>query len=177
MTLEEAFEFHEENKVPYCFPLFQPYTKKFYEFLGEAKEKKLWHRDDREIFEETDLGEFDYCEGEWVPLDLPILTEAAAEYQGKKVELNKPKRGGEKKFYVYVRNPQTKKIVKVSFGAEGGGGNLKVKFNDPQKRKNFATRHDCAGKKDKTKAGYWSCRLPRYASMMGMDVNNPGAYW
>jgi hypothetical protein len=27
-----------------------------------------------------------------------------AEYKGKKVQLNKPQRGGSKKFYVYVKN-------------------------------------------------------------------------
>ena len=58
--------------------------------------------------------------------------------------MNDTIRGGSKKFYVYVRDPQSKNIKKVSFGAEGGGGSLKVKFNDPQKRKNFASRHDCA---------------------------------
>ena len=177
MTLEEAFEYHHEENLPYCFNLFQPYSKKFYEFFAEAKERKFTHEDDRELFEETDLGEFDTFEGAWVPLDLPILCESKSEYQGKKVELNKPKRGGDKKFYVYTRNPQTGKVIKVSFGAEGGGGSLKVKFNDPKARKNFASRHDCANKKDKTKASYWSCRLPRYAAKLGMSVNNPGGYW
>ena len=177
MTLEEAFEFHREENVPYSYNMFQPYSKKFYEFFAEARKKKLWHEDDRELFEENDLGEFDYFEGAWVPLDLPILCESKSEYQGKKVELNKPKRGGDKKFYVYVRDPQSGNIKKVSFGAEGGGGNLKVKFNDPKARKNFASRHDCANKKDKTKASYWSCRLPRFASKMGMQVNNPGGFW
>ena len=91
--------------------------------------------------------------------------------------MNKPKRGGSKKYYVYTRNPDTKKVVKVSFGAEGGGQNLRVKINDPDARRNFASRHDCKNKKDKTKAGYWSCRLPRYASMLGLDVKNPNSFW
>ena len=39
-----------------------------------------------------------------------------AEFRGKEVSLNKPKRGGSKKFYVYVRDPKTKKIKKLSFG-------------------------------------------------------------
>jgi len=33
-----------------------------------------------------------------------------AEYQGKKVKLNDPVRGGSKKFYVYVKNPKTGKV-------------------------------------------------------------------
>ena len=177
MNLNEAFGFHKNNNVPYCFTLFQPYSSSFYHFYAEARTKEFWHIDDKEIFETTNLGEFDYYEDNYIPLDLPILCESSTEYQGKKVELNKPKRGGSKKYYVYTRNPDTKKVVKVSFGAEGGGQNLRVKINDPDARRNFASRHDCKNKKDKTKAGYWSCRLPRYASMLGLDVKNPNSFW
>lgn len=99
-----------------------------------------------------------------------------AEYQGKDVDLNKPKRGGSKKFYVYVKNPKTGKVKKVSFGAKDGGGNLAVKLDDPKRRKAFADRHNCDQKKDKTKPGYWSCRLTRYAKQLGMKKNYPG-YW
>ena len=87
--------------------------------------------------------------------------------------LNKPKRGGSKKFYVYVRNPKTKKIKKVSFGDTTG---LSAKINNPQARKAFAARHKCAQKTDKTKASYWSCRLPRYAKLLGLK-SNFGGYW
>ena len=177
MNLEEAFSFHDREKLPYCYTLFQPYSSQFFEFLEEAKSKEHWSADDREFLGNSDLGTFDYFEEQFVPLDLPILCEAKAEYQGQKVELNKPKRGGDKKFYVYVRDPQTKNIKKVSFGAEGGGGSLKVKFNDSKARSSFAARHDCKNKTDKTKPSYWPCRLPKFASMMGMEVNNPGAYW
>lgn len=99
------------------------------------------------------------------------LTEA--EYQGKKVSLGKPKRGGAKKFYVYVMNPKTKKVKKVSFGDTSG---LSAKINNPKARKAFADRHDCKNKKDKTKAGYWSCRLPRYASLLGLKGSYSG-FW
>ena len=98
-----------------------------------------------------------------------------AEYQGRKVQLSKPKRGGSKKFYVYVRNPKTKKIKKVAFGAAGGGGNLAVKLKDPKARKAFSDRHNCEQKNDKTKPGYWSCRLPRYAKSLGL--NGGGTWW
>lgn len=93
-----------------------------------------------------------------------------AEYQGKKVELNKPKRGGSKKYYVYTRNPKTGKIKKVSWGDTTG---LKTKANNPGAVKSFVARHDCKNKKDKTKAGYWACRTPRYKSL---GVKG-GAWW
>lgn len=106
-------------------------------------------------------------------LNKGTLTEA--EYQGKKVEIGKPKRGGSKKFYVYVRNPKTGKVKKVSFGAKSGGGNLAVKLKDPKARKAFADRHNCEQKNDKTKAGYWACRLPRYAKLLGLSGG--GKWW
>jgi hypothetical protein len=87
--------------------------------------------------------------------------------------LGKPKRGGSKKFYVYVRDPKTKKIKKVSFGDTTG---LSAKINNPEARRAFAKRHDCANKKDKTKASYWSCRLPRYAKLLGLKSSFSG-FW
>ena len=96
-----------------------------------------------------------------------------AKYQGKEVALNKPKRGGPKKFYVYTRNPKTGKIIKVNFGDTTG---LKAKINNAKARKAFAERHKCSTKKDKTKSGYWSCRLPRYASLLGLK-SSFGGYW
>ena len=83
----------------------------------------------------------------------------------KDVELNEPKRGGAKKFYVYVKNDKGN-IIKVQFGDTTG---LKAKINDPEARKSFVARHNCDQKKDKTKAGYWSCRLPYYAKQLGLS--------
>ena len=74
-----------------------------------------------------------------------------AMYQGKKVKLNDPIRGGSKKFYVYVRDGD--KIKKVSFGDTTG---LSIKRDDPKRRKSFRARHNCDNGL-KTKARYWSC--------------------
>ena len=90
-----------------------------------------------------------------------------AEFKGKDVPLNKPKRGGSKAYYVYVRDPKTKKIKKVSFGS----GGLRAKIKNKEARNAFAARHNCKNKKDRTKAGYWSCNLPRYASQLGLGAN------
>ena len=90
----------------------------------------------------------------------------------KNLPIGKPKRGGSKKFYVYIRDKG--KIKKVSFGMAGGG--LHAKLNNPKARKAFAARHDCKNKKDKTKASYWSCNLPRYAKLLGIKSNFSG-YW
>jgi len=78
-----------------------------------------------------------------------------AEYQGKKVKLNNPVRGGNKKFYVYVKNDKGN-VIKVSFGDSTG---LSIKRDDPERRKAFRARHNCDQKKDKTTPGYWSCKF------------------
>ena len=78
-----------------------------------------------------------------------------AEYQGRKVKLNNPVRGGSKKFYVYVRNEKGN-VVKVSFGDTTG---LDIKRDDPARRKAFRARHNCDNPGPKTKARYWSCKF------------------
>ena len=90
-----------------------------------------------------------------------------AEYQGKDVELNKPKRGGSKKYYVYVKTPKGN-VKKISFGDVTG---LKAKAGNKKAAKSFAARHNCEKKNDKQKAGYWACRLPRYGLVKG------GKWW
>ena len=84
-----------------------------------------------------------------------------AEYQGRKVKLNSPKRGGSKKFYVYTKNKKGN-VIKVSWGDTTG---LSVKAKDRGAVKSFVARHKCKEKNDKTKAGYWACRTPRYKSL------------
>jgi len=89
-------------------------------------------------------------------------------------KLNKPMRdsSGGKAYKVYVKDPKTKKIKTVRFGS----GGLRAKINDKKARNAFAKRHKCSTKKDKTKAGYWSCRLPRYAKLLGLK-SNFGGFW
>ena len=101
-------------------------------------------------------------------LGASLKTLSEAEYKGKDVSLNKPKSGGPKKWYVYVKNPKTGKVIKVSYGSPV----MTAKWNDPGARKSFAARHQCAKKKDKTKAGYWACRAHK-----DFGKNVSGRFW
>lgn len=78
-----------------------------------------------------------------------------AEYQGRDVELNKPFRtpGESKKFAVYVKDGDKVKIVRF------GDPDMEIRRDDPEARRNFRARHNCDEKKDKTTAGFWSCRM------------------
>ena len=77
-----------------------------------------------------------------------------AEYQGRKVTLNKPMRGDVKKSKVYVKDPKTGNVKKVNFGDP----NMKIKKSNPERRKSFRARHNCDNPGPKTKARYWSCK-------------------
>jgi hypothetical protein len=76
-----------------------------------------------------------------------------AEYQGRKVQLGKPMAGDVKKFKVYVKN-DSGNVVKVNFGQKG----VKIKKNNPDRRKSFRARHNCDTPGPRWKARYWSCR-------------------
>ena len=102
---------------------------------------------------------FGLYEGVQVPLECPMVEEEGGEDK----PLNKPKRGGPKKFYVYVKDGD--KVKKVTWGDTTG---LDVNYNDKEAAKSFAARHDCANKTDKTTPGYWACNTPKYASQLGL---------
>ena len=167
--IQEAFEYHVAKNVPVRENIFRPGSDNYFELFNYARQKFIegsytpdW--EDQEILE-SDIGNvLTLKNGYKVPLDQPFADDSIseAEYQGRKVELNKPKRGGSKKFYVYVKNPKTGKIKKVSWGDTTG---LSVKSGDPDRVKSFVARHKCKQKNDKTKAGYWACRTPRYKSL------------
>ena len=143
--------------------IFRVGSEKYFEYFREAREK--YYAGELELDQadidimESDLGEFARVNGENVALDCIFEEE-------EKKPLGKPMRGGPKKYYVYVKDPSSGNIKKVSWGDTTG---LKVKLNDPKARKSFAARHKCDQQNDKTTAAYWACRLPRYAKQLGLS--------
>jgi len=170
-NISEGMQYHLDNQIPITETIYRPLSEGFMRLMKEARtlySLELYEgltEDEREILE-SDLGEVGVYEGQEVPLDLLMVEEEEldeAKYKGKDVKLNKPQRGGSKKFYVYVRDPKSGNIRKVSFGARG----MSVKLKDPKRRKAFVDRHRCKEKKDKTTAGYWACRIGRYPHLFG----------
>jgi hypothetical protein len=178
--ISEGLLYHIDNNLPLRENTYRPLSDNYFELFIEAR--KLYtegllkvNEEDAELLE-SNIGEFGVYNGVTVPLDYIFdINELINEikYRGKEIKLNKPKRGGAKKFYVYVKDPKSKNIKKVSFGGTTG---LNAKLNNPTARSSFAKRHNCAGKKDKTKPGYWACRLPRYAKLLGMKTTF-GGFW
>ena len=178
--LSEGLKYHIDNNKPLTEHVYRAGSQNYFDLWSEARALysrgiiDIKNQDDLEILTETQLGEFGMYEGKKVPLDF-IMEEIELEEADKKKKtppIGKPKRGGSKKFYVYVRKPGGG-IKKVSFGDTTG---LSAKINNPEARRAFAKRHDCANKKDRTKASYWSCRLPRYAKLLGLKSNFSG-FW
>jgi hypothetical protein len=162
--VRQSLQYHLDNEIPLAENIFRVGSVNYYKLFNEARKSQHQFADyDRSILA-TDIGEFAQYDNEWVPLDCPMM-ESINEEEEKK-ELNKPKRGGPKKFYVYVKDPSTGNIKKVTFGDTTG---LKAKIDNPEARKSFAARHKCSTQTDKTSAAYWACRLPRYAKQLGLS--------
>ena len=97
--ISKAVHYHVENKIPLAENIYRLHSEEFYKLFREARE--LYNDGILEVTSdwdkhllETDIGEFDLFEDEKVPLDMPI------EEEEKDPPLNKPKRGGPKKFYL-----------------------------------------------------------------------------
>ena len=83
-----------------------------------------------------------------------------AEYQGRTVQLGKIMQGDIKKSKVYVKNDKGT-VVKVNFGFGGKsakGKIMRIKKNNPERRKSFRARHNCDNPGPRWKPRYWACR-------------------
>lgn len=166
--ISENMQYHIKNGIPISESIFRMHSDSYYQLIHEARvlfeNGHFYSNDiDKSLFLNTDLGKFEIFEGNLVPLDCPYMINEEAD---ENVELGKPKRGGPKKFYVYVKDPSTGNVKKVSWGDTTG---LSVKINNPEARKSFAARHRCHLQNDRTTAAYWACRLPYYAKQLGLS--------
>jgi hypothetical protein len=179
--------YHSKKSIPINENLFRIGSDSWFSLIKETRELAYSGKYFPTLKESfllfcTDLGEFGFFEGKKVPLDFPMLSEwdrssliNENEYKGRKVKLNKPMKGDSKKYKVYVKNDKGN-VIKVEFGDVKGG--LTQKISDPKARSAFSKRHNCDEKDDKTKPGYWSCRLPRYWKELGFkQPSNPNAWW
>jgi hypothetical protein len=173
-TFSRAVQYHIENHLPIYENVFRAGSKMHFELIKEFKdlyESGVYIPLDEveEALLKTNIGTWDIYEGTTVPLDYPMFM-----LEEKDPELNKPKRGGSKKFYVYVRDPDTKNIKKVEWGDTSG---LKIKISDPEARRSFAARHNCADKTDRTTPGYWACNMPKYSKQLGLSPASSGNFF
>ena len=175
----ESLKYHINEGLTLSENVYRIYSDEFFNLINEVRnlyDLGLIHLNEEDKWiVNTDIGKTAVFEGETVWLDMPFEVEDdemvnEAEYRGRKVNLNSPFRtpGGPKKFAVYVKTPSGNvKIVRF------GDPNLRVRNNNPGARKSFRARHKCDTKKDKTKAGYWSCNVARYRKKLGIKSSSP----
>ena len=180
VQISEGLEYMIRENVTLDENIYRPYSDEYFNLINEVRDlyenNKITLCEDDEWLVRTDVGKTAIYEGDTVWLDIPFEIEdeeyiiSEAEYRGRKVKLNSPFRtpGGPKKFAVYVKNDKGN-VVKVTFGDP----NLRVRNNNPGARKSFRARHKCDQKKDRTKAGYWSCNVARYRKQLGIKSSSP----
>ncbi len=180
VEISEGLNYMVHKQMPLEENIYRPYSDEYFNLINEVRElykkKSITLCEDDEWLINTNVGETAIFEGDTVWLDIPFEIEdeeyilSEAEYRGRKVKLNSPFRtpGGPKKFAVYVKNDKGN-VIKVTFGDP----NLRVRNNNPAARKSFRARHNCDQKKDRTKAGYWSCNVARYRKQLGIKSSSP----
>jgi len=179
VVVSSNLKYHLEKQISLSENIFRTYSDSYFELLEEVR--SLYYNDQIELCDpdaelvESDLGKKELFEGREVYLDAPIEIEEdlvmEAKHRGKNVTLNRPVRtpGGPKKYAVYVKS-KGGTIKKVTFGDP----NMRSRASSKARRKSFAARHRCAQKKDRTTAGYWSCRSHRIRSL---GNKGRGKYW
>ena len=186
-SISEGLQYHINHNIPLIENIYRWGSEEFFKIINETRE--LYNKGeidlclvDKELIG-TNIGEKAMFEGKEVWLDIPMEnTEILSEddkFKGKKSGSPTRDTSGGKAYKVYVAgctkktdsNPRGIKLVRF------GSGGLKAKLSNKEAKKSYNARHGCSEGRhnDKCKAGYWSCRLPRYAKKLGLSGG--GTWW
>lgn len=171
--LSEGLDFHVKNSIPLVESVYRIESESWLELVNESR--MLWINGELDLCADdiflisTDAGQKEMYEGEQVLLDVPFEI-FEAEYQGKKVNLNKPfrTRNAPRKFAVYTKNGSGK-VVMVRFGQPG----MAIKNYDKEASKSFRARHRCSDPGPRWKPRWWSCNVHRYHKLLGLKSGSP----
>jgi len=153
VKISENLKYHLDRNLSLEENVFRNYSESYFNLIKEVRD--LYNQDLIELSDEdVDIVESNLGE--------------TAIYEGRE---NRPFRtpGGPKKFAVYVKS-KSGKIKKVTFGDP----KMRIRASSAARRKSFRARHKCSQKKDRTTAGYWSCRSHRIRSL---GTKSKGKYW
>jgi hypothetical protein len=179
--ISESLSYHLKHEIDLLDSVFRIGSDSWLNCVNEAR--SLWEEGSIELGDDdlflisTEAGSKGIFEGEEVQLDVPFeiyydedeedLYEA--EYQGKKVDLNKPRRmSGKHKFRVFTKNDKGR-VVKVEWGQPGAT----IKNDNPEASRSFRARHKCKTPGPRWKARWWACNVGRYAKLLGLKSNKP----
>ena len=181
--ISEFLNYHLKHEIGLLESVLRIGSDSWLNCINEARilweEKSIELEEDDLFLIQTDAGKKEIFEGEEVLLDVPFEIENfeedseedlyEGEYQGKKVELNKPRRmSGKHKFRVFTKNEKGR-VVKVEWGQPGAT----VKNNNPEASRSFRARHKCKTPGPRWKARWWACNVGRYAKLLGLKSNKP----
>lgn len=179
--ISESLSYHLKHEIDLLDSVFRIGSDSWLNCVNEAR--SLWEEGSIELGDDdlflisTEAGRKGVFEGEEVQLDVPFeiyygedgedLYEA--EYQNKKVDLNKPRRmSGKHKFRVFTKNDKGR-VVKVEWGQPGAT----IKNDNPEASRSFRARHKCKTPGPRWKARWWACNVGRYAKLLGLKSNKP----
>ena len=188
VMISEGLQYHLDNQIPLNENVYRYGSEEYFNLINEVRSLYKEGKIDLSLLDEElvnqEIGQKGLYEGEDVWLDITmeeieVLTEA--KFRGKNVKTSSPQRSssGGKAYKVYVSGCSAKTksnpsgVKQIRFGS----GGLKAKLNNPDAKKSYNARHGCSKGRhnDKCKAGYWSCRLPRYAKKLGLSGG--GTWW
>ena len=188
VMISEGLQYHLDNQISLNENIYRYGSEEYFNLINEVRSLHKESNINLSLLDEElvkqEIGEKALYEDEDVWLDIPmeeieVLTEA--KFKGKNVKTSSPQRSssGGKAYKVYVSGCSAKTktnpsgVKQIRFGS----GGLKAKLTQPDRKKAYNARHGCSKGRhnDKCKAGYWSCRLPRYAKKLGLSGG--GTWW
>ena len=181
--ISENLQYHIDKNIPLMENVFRIGSDAHLSMIKEAR--KLYSRgvldlcEEDEALMETHLGEFDLYENEIVPLDLPMLEEQMDiedEIANEEFGMDYDQLGSNEKEWVRDEIDNMEMRESLDESKYEKEETIQQTIDRLKARKAFAARHKCSQKKDRTKASYWSCRLPRYAKLLGLKSSFSG-FW
>jgi hypothetical protein len=162
--VSEGFRYHMENGLDITNSVYRIGSEAYKQLFEETK--KYW--DENNIILSDKAA--------WMAKNLEVGTEAI--YDGRKVELDTPKRGGDKKFVVYHNSGKKDKegnieAVKIEWGDTSG---LSIKNGDPEAAASYWARHQCdlQKKMNPSTPGFWACYAPSlFGKQLGLSSTQP----
>lgn len=162
--ISEGLKYHLDNGLGISDSVYRIGSEAYHNLFEEVK--KYW-----------DEGNIILNDKEaWMAKNLEIGKKAI--YDGREVELDSPRRGGDKKFIVYHNSGKKDddgniKAVKIEWGDTSG---LSIKNDDPEAAASYWSRHQCdtKAKMDPLKPGFWACYGPSlFNKQLGLTSDQP----
>ena len=162
--VSEGFRYHMENGLDITNSVYRIGSDAYKQLFEETK--KYW--DEGNVILKDKAA--------WMAANLEVGKKAV--HDGREVELDSPKRGGDKKFYVYHNSGKKDKdgkikAVRIEWGDTSG---LSIKNDDPEAAASFWSRQQCdlTKKMNPLTPGFWSCYAPSlFGKQLGLSSTEP----